>query len=61
MFYFDYTWKLYPDSIVLDQELDTDKLGWKGGDVFKLVEEDGRMKLIKIIKEEINGRHSRID
>ena len=51
MFYFDYTWKLYPDGIVLDQELDTDKLGWKGGDVFKLVEEDGRMKLIKIIKE----------
>ena len=48
MRFYDYEWDLYPDSIVFDRELDIEKLGWKVGDVFRLVEEDGRMKLIKI-------------
>ena len=48
MRFYDFEWDLYPDSIVFDRELDIEKLGWKVGDVFRLVEEDGRMKLIKI-------------
>ena len=51
MLYLDFTWDIDSTGILFDRELDTDKLGWKGGDVFRLVEEDGRMKLIKIIKE----------
>jgi hypothetical protein len=48
MRFYDYEWDLYPDNIVFDRELDIEKLGWKVGDVFRLIEEDGRMKLIKI-------------
>ena len=32
MFYYDYNWDLSPNGIILDEELDIDKLGWKGGD-----------------------------
>jgi hypothetical protein len=48
MRFYDYEWDLYPGSIVFDRELDIKKIGWETGDVFRLVEEDGRMKLIKI-------------
>ena len=48
MKYLDYEWNLYKDKIVLDRELNIEKIGWEVGDVFRLVEEDGRMKLIKI-------------
>jgi hypothetical protein len=48
MRFYDYEWDLYPSSIVFDRELDIEQLGWEAGDVFRLVEEDGRMKLIKI-------------
>ena len=48
MFYYDYTWDLEPNRILLDPELDIDKLGWKGGDYFKLINVDGRAMLVKI-------------
>jgi hypothetical protein len=46
MLHYDYNWDLYPNYIKLDEELNTDALGWKQGDYFKFVEKDG-IKLIK--------------
>jgi hypothetical protein len=48
MIYFDYTWDLSPTRILLDEELDTDKLGWKGGDYFKFININGRQMLVKV-------------
>lgn len=48
MIHVDYTWDLYPDKILLDEELNTDRLGWKGGDYFKLVNINGKQMLVKI-------------
>lgn len=48
MLYVDYTWDLSPKGILLDEEINTDKLGWKGGDYFKLVNINGRQILQKV-------------
>lgn len=48
MLYVDYSWDLNPNGIILDEELNTDKLGWKGGDYFKFVNVNGRQMLIKV-------------
>jgi hypothetical protein len=48
MLHLDYEWDLTSDGIVLDSELDTDKLGWRHGDMFKLVTVNSRQMLIKI-------------
>jgi hypothetical protein len=48
MIYYDYTWDLEPNRIVLDEELNTDRLGWKAGDLFKFVNVNGRQLLIKV-------------
>lgn len=48
MLYYDYVWELNPDQLILDQELNIDKLGWKAGDIFKLVNVNGRVMLRKI-------------
>jgi hypothetical protein len=48
MLHLDFTWDLYPDKILLDEELNVDKLGWKNGDYFKLVNINGRAQLIKV-------------
>jgi hypothetical protein len=48
MIHYDYTWDLYPNYIKLDEELNTDALGWKEGDYFKFVESNG-VRLIKKI------------
>ncbi len=50
MLYFDYTWDLSSDRIILDEELNLDKLGWQGGDYFKLINVDGRAMLVKVDK-----------
>lgn len=47
MLYIDYSWDLSPSGIRLDQELDIDKLGWKGGDYFKLINVNGQAMLVK--------------
>lgn len=48
MRYYDYLWDLNPDQIILDPDLDIDKIGWKGGDVFKLINVNGRAILRRI-------------
>lgn len=48
MLHIDYKWDLYPDRIILDEELNIDKLGWKGGDYFKLVNIDGKAQLVRL-------------
>lgn len=49
MLYFDYTWDLSPEGILLDEELNVNKLKWSAGDYFKLVETtDGKHKLVKV-------------
>jgi hypothetical protein len=47
MLYIDYTWDLSPNAIILDSELDIDKLGWKAGDLFEVVNINGRAMLRK--------------
>lgn len=61
MLYVDYSWDLTSDRILLDSDLDIDRLGWKGGDYFKLINVNGRAMLVKedalvkFIREGENG------
>ena len=48
MKYYDYEWDLEPNRILLDAELDIDKLGWQGGDFFQLKNVNGRAMLVKV-------------
>ena len=48
MRYYDYEWDLEPNYILLDPELNIDKLGWKGGDCFKITNINGRAMLVKL-------------
>jgi hypothetical protein len=48
MKYYDYDWDLEPNRIVLDAELDVDKLGWQAGDYFQVKNINGRAMLVKI-------------
>jgi len=48
MKYYDYEWDLSPNRILLDEELDVDALGWKGGDYFKVINANGRAMLVKV-------------
>jgi len=48
MIHCDYTWDLYPWGIKFDEELNIDRLGWKGGDMFKVTNIDGRAMLVKV-------------
>lgn len=48
MKYLDYDWDLHKDKIVLDQELNIDKLEWRAGDLFQVRNVDGRVELIKV-------------
>jgi len=48
MLYIDYRWDLEPNRILFDAELDIDKLGWKGGDIFRVTNVDGRAMLVKV-------------
>jgi hypothetical protein len=57
MLYIDYSWDCSPSGIILDEEFNADKLGWKGGDYFQLVNVNGRCylrrvdPLVKFIKD----------
>lgn len=44
----DSTWITSKDRIVIDEDLDIDRLGWKGGDYFKLVNINGVPQLVKV-------------
>lgn len=48
MLYLDYTWDCSEKGIMLDEEFDSDKLGWKGGDYFQLININGRQYLRKV-------------
>lgn len=48
MIYLDFNWDIYKDRIVLDEELNTDKLGWKHGDLFKFININGKQQLVKV-------------
>ena len=48
MNYYDYEWDLSKDKIILDSELDIDRLEWKHGDCFKLINRNGRAMLVKL-------------
>jgi len=48
MLHFDYNWDLSPDRIILDEELNIDRLGWKNGDYFKVTNINGRAMLVKV-------------
>jgi hypothetical protein len=57
MLYIDYSWDCNSDGIILDEEFDSDKLGWKGGDYFQLININGRQilrrmdPLVKFLKD----------
>lgn len=44
----DYTWDLHPNGIIFDEELNIDKLGWKGGDLFEITNINGKAMLRKV-------------
>lgn len=48
MNYIGYDFSLTEEGIGLDEELNLDKLGWKAGDYFKLVNVNGHTKLVKV-------------
>lgn len=48
MLHIDYRWDLHMDKIILDEELNTDRLGWKNGDHFKFINVDGKQMLVKV-------------
>ena len=48
MKHYDYDWDLHPHGIILDTELNTDKLGWKHGDYFRFENHNGKQILIKV-------------
>ena len=46
-YYYDYIWDLNPDQLILDRELNTEKLGWQTGDIFVLVEGSNKQKFLR--------------
>jgi hypothetical protein len=48
MKYIDYEWDIRKDRIVLDCDLDIDKLEWKAGDHFEVRNTNGRIELVKV-------------
>jgi hypothetical protein len=48
MKYIDYDWDLHHDKIVIDSDINIDKLGWKAGDHFELININGKVILQKV-------------
>ena len=48
MKYIDYDWDCTSERILLDEEFNSDKLGWKHGDIFRFINVDGRQILQKV-------------
>jgi len=61
MRYHDYEWDLGPYGIILDQELNTDNLGWQGGDYFKLVNINGTQLLKKVDPIEVFAKGHKVN
>jgi hypothetical protein len=47
MLYLNYSWDVYSFGIVLDEEFNTEEIGWKEGDCFRLEKVKGVSKLVK--------------
>lgn len=59
MLYIDYSWDLSPNGIKFDEELDIDRLGWKAGDCFKIVNINGQAMLRKMdVVEQFSNGHA---
>ena len=61
MKYYDYEWDLEPNRILLDEELNVDKLGWRSGDYFRVKNVNGRVMLVKVdplVKFLKDGEHN---
>lgn len=61
MLHIDYSWDCSEEGIMLDEEFNVDRLGWREGDHFKLVNVNGRCFLRKLdaveqffLKEPVN-------
>lgn len=48
MYHIDLAHDVNTERIIIDNEVDTDRLGWKSGDHFKLVNKNGVQMLIKV-------------
>ena len=43
-----YSWYPSAKGVTLDRELNVDQFGWRGGDLFRLVNIDGQCHLLRI-------------
>jgi hypothetical protein len=48
MLYIDYSWDLSENRIILDEDLNIDRLGWRNGDYFQVKNINGRAQLVKV-------------
>ena len=48
MLHYDYEWDIHPNKIIFDRELNIDRLGWRAGDCFKIVNVNGQAMLVKL-------------
>ena len=48
MLYVDYNWDPGPGYIVPDKELNTEKLGWKPGQFWQMIEANGQLRLHQV-------------
>ena len=48
MNHYNYEWDISSTRLLLDADLNTDNLGWKFGDYFRLIEKNGRAVMVKV-------------
>ena len=48
MKYVDYDWDISKDKIIIDREINTDKLEWQAGDLFEVKNNNGQVELVKV-------------
>ena len=48
MQFIGYNWELTTTYMIPDNEIDTNKLGWKPGDYWQVKEKDGKQILVKV-------------
>lgn len=61
MKYYDYDWDIQSDRILLDSEINIDKLGWKAGDYFKIANINGQAMLLKVDPVEAFAKGHRVN
>ena len=48
MKYLDFDWDISKDKIIIDREINTDKLEWRAGDLFEVKNNNGQVELVKV-------------